>query len=638
MVVRPSPRLLVALAVGGGAVALVVAITGSLLASAIAGALILAAALVIARASTASEGPADPSRRRFLGVLAGLGLAAVAVGSAAGAAAKRLLRPDPHPVLEEMARGLGAENLELVLRQYHPERSGDLQLLLAPFNSSNYSQESLSLVRNDPRSSHAQLWMYLERVPIVVWAPGLVEPADNTDRVTLADVAPTIARTIGFDGFEAADGTPLPGLSRPDTPPKVVVTLVIDGGGWNVLTHWDDNDESKSAWPGLKRLMREGVVYRNAIMGSFPAVTACAHATIGTGAFPRTHGITGHNVRYHGHPVKAYGAPGKADPSFILVPTLADRWSEQTDNRAWVGEIGYQIWHLGMLGRGGAPLGKLPVGVYFDEDGTSTWQPHNPELYRLPGSVPSRSVLQTKIDAYGDPGIDDGFSKFAPGKRSVCCSPPIIEYQGDLTESAFDAEEIGGHDATDLLFLNYKSPDYTGHVYNFLSAREKIALRAVDAQVTRLAELLRSRFAPGEFMLIVCADHGQCPTVNLAGGVRLDPIQIQADIEREFGGMVFDVIESVVPSEIYLSERTMFDAGVSMADIAASLRNYRYGDNIGPYVRADAIDRDRLDRRLFAAVLPTSYLDELAGRDLSRYGSGHFVGGEIDPGVPTVTW
>ena len=103
------------------------------------------------------------------------------------------------------------------------------------------------------------------------------------------------------------DGRILPGVPRPPTPPKVVVTFVIDGGGWNVLGHWPD------AWPNLRRLMAEGATYRNAIMGSFPAVTACAHATIGTGAFPRTHGITGHNVRWKGRPSKAYGEPGHAD-------------------------------------------------------------------------------------------------------------------------------------------------------------------------------------------------------------------------------------------------------------------------------------------------------------------------------------
>ena len=136
----------------------------------------------------------------------------------------------------------------------------------------------------------------------------------------------------------------MPGISRQTDRPELVVTFVIDGGGWNVLHEFPD------AWPNLKRLMRDGATFRNAIHGSFPAVTASAHATIGTGAFPRTHGITGHNLRDGTKARKAYGELGHAEPGDILVPTLADLWSDATDNRAWVGELGYQIWHLGMLG------------------------------------------------------------------------------------------------------------------------------------------------------------------------------------------------------------------------------------------------------------------------------------------------
>ena len=137
--------------------------------------------------------------------------------------------------------------------------------------------------------------------------------------------------------------------------PEVVVTFVIDGGGWNVLQEFPD------AWPNLRRLMRDGANFRNAIHGSFPAVTASAHATIGTGAFPRTHGITGHNLRDGRRARKAYGELGHVNPGDILVPTLADLWSDATDNRAWIGELGYQVWHLGMIGRGGPSRTRRPA-------------------------------------------------------------------------------------------------------------------------------------------------------------------------------------------------------------------------------------------------------------------------------------
>src|SRR4249919_3920328 len=93
--------------------------------------------------------------------------------------------------------------MELHARAHHPGRSGDPHLLLAPYNSANYANESRKLVRYYPNTSHASAWMYLERVPLVVYAPGRVAPADVTDRVTLADITPTIAGSIGLDGWPA---------------------------------------------------------------------------------------------------------------------------------------------------------------------------------------------------------------------------------------------------------------------------------------------------------------------------------------------------------------------------------------------------------------------------------------------------
>jgi Type I phosphodiesterase / nucleotide pyrophosphatase len=621
-----SRGVLVLLAITGGLVALVLVATRSLVLGVAAGLLVLLAVVLTAR----SRVEEDPSRRRFLLTLGGLGLIAVAAGTAVGAAVRRLTRPDPRPALEAMSTDLGSEYLELVTRSYHAERLGDLQLLVTPYSSSNYPQESRSLGPNDPRSSHAVTWMYGERVPIVVWSPGRIEPRDHTERVTLADLAPTTAALIGFDEFCAQDGRVLPGIPSvtPPVQPRLVVTFVIDGGGWNVLRRWPD------AWPNLKRLMREGSTYRNAISGSFPAVTAATHATIGTGAFPRTHGITGHNVRRGGGPVKAWGEPGHIDPSFLLEPTLADRWSEWTRNEAWVGEIGYQVWHVGMLGRGGRPMGGAPVGVFWDEDGGGGWKPHHPTRYRLPNGAPGLDRLAALTAGWEPPPP----SPFDPtGKKAMCCFPPVVRYQGELIEATFDSEQIGQDEVPDLLYLNFKAPDYAGHVYNMDDERQAEVLGAVDAEVGRVADLLAKRFGDGGSVLIVTADHGQCPEIDANGGVRIDPIQLEEDINAEFGTSVFGLVQMVAPSEVYLDPRALVDAGLSDQDVAAFLADYRYGDNIGPYIRPAAVRRDRLRERSFAAVLPASYIAELARTDLARFGATAYEDG--DPGgMPAVTW
>jgi hypothetical protein len=637
-----TPRSAAVFVLLGGLVGLVVglavAVAGSLLLGVAAGVVsfaVAAGAMVLADRSGTSDAAEDPGRRRFL-LGAGLGgLAIAVVGAPVGWLIRRAARPDPQPVMHGMAEGLGAEYMELVRRQYMAGRSGDIQLVLQPYNSSNYPNESLSLVPQDPRTSHAIMWMYLERIPLLVHAPGFVVAGDSAERVTLADLAPTTAKLIGHGAWpDDRAGRPLP-LATPRTArrPKVVVTFVIDGGGWNVLHRYPDD------WPNLERLMATSANFRNAIHGSFPAVTACAHATIGTGTFPNQHGITGHNIRDGDGAVrKTYRDPGIADPADIAISTLADQWYDATGGKAWVGEIGYQVWHLGMLGYGGRDRsdGSTPVGVFWDEDGTHTWQPHNPELYRLPTSMPDPATFENNYEAFwtSPPPWD---AEFTPqGRQSPCCSPPVVEYQGDLIEATFDSEPIGSTGTTDLLYINFKSPDYTGHVYGMYSDWVGLQLRAVDEQLGRLAAMLEDRFA-GEYALIVTADHGQCPLPDASGGVRLDPIQLQHHIEQRFSGAT-GVVQSVVPHEVYLDAGKLWDnGGASVDDVAASLRGYRYRQNIGPYVPASAIEQELLDRKEFAAVFGSGFLTSLRDADITSYGDTAFTDADPD-GIPEASY
>ena len=625
---RSSNTRPIVLLVGvGGIVGCLVAFAGSVVLGVVVGLVTCAMGLfLIAMLSgPASDGPRDPGRRRFV-TAAGLGgLAWAIAGPVVGWTTRKVSRPSARPIQEAMAGDVGAEYMEMVQRAYMPGRSGDLQLILTPFNSANYANESMSLVKDDPRTSHASLWMYLERVPLVIHAPGRVAPSDHTERVSHADLAPTAARLMGFGDWPAdragrvLPGTPsIVGRARP---PKVIVTFVYDGGGWNVLQNFPDQ------WPNLKRLMTKGANYRNALNGALPAVTACAHATIGTGTFPNQHGITGHNIRDGNTVRKAYRYPGLADPSDILVPTLADLWYEQSGGKAWVGEIGYQVWHLGMLGHGGTnrPAGDKPVGVYWQDD-PGLWQPHNPDLFRLPGTVPGLDVLSQHQSAFTAPDWD---AQFTPqGPAAPCCSPPIVHYQGDLIEATLDSEPVGKTGSTDLLYINFKAPDYTGHVYGMFSKWTGLQLQTVDEELGRLIKSLDERYGT-DYVLMVTADHGQCPLPDRVGGVRLDPIQLQARLEQGFDG-VQNVVQSVVPSEIYLDTKRLWDnGGATLEDVAAYLRDYRYRQNIGPYVPATAIEQDLLDMPEFAAVFATTYLDTLRGADLSHLGATRFTEGDF---------
>jgi hypothetical protein len=313
------------------------------------------------------------------------------------------------------------------------------------------------------------------------------------------------------------------------------------------------------------------------------------------------------------------------------VPTLADLWHDASG--AWVGQVGYQVWHMGMLGHGGANRGPgdLPVGVYFDEDGATGWQPHNPALFRVPNGTPSIESLEQQIASFDDPGWDQTWEQW---RTQYCCVPPIAAHQGDVLEAAL-SEDAVGRDGTALLYTTFKSPDYTGHVYGMASKWEALMLRAVDAELGRLVDLLDRRF-PGEYVLLVTADHGQCPLPDSMGGVRLDPIQLASTIERRFGPGLRNVVQYTAPSEIYLDTAALSDAGATTDDVAAALRHLTYRQNLGPYVPASAVEQDLLDKEEFAAVLSAGYIAGVG--DTARFGDAMYAGDDVDPGIsPTVT-
>jgi hypothetical protein len=94
-------------------------------------------------------------------------------------------------------------------------------------------------------------------------------------------------------------------------------------------------------------------------------------------------------------------------------------------------------------------------------------------------------------------------------------------------------------------------------------------------------------------------------------------------------------VPSVVPSEVYLHEGVLRVNGASIEDVAAALRDYRYRQNIGPYVPRSAIEQDLLDQREFAAVFATTYLATIESADISAFGETTFADSDPD-GVPDI--
>ena len=234
--------------------------------------------------------------------------------------------------LVKVACGLPHDYLVRTWNGYSPDRGPELTAIPA---EPNFMGAGLP---------HVGPWDYIQHIPMFWYGPGHIAANGQVPgTVTLADIAPTQASLLNFDGFTAPDGTAMTKAIEPgQTPPKLVVVLVWDSAGINVL------QEHAKEWPYLKSLIPKGTWYEDAYVGSSPTSTAQDHATIGTGSFPIHHGIVAHHFQLGGQDT----TPWQIGPNFFVDPTFADIYDHANDNEPVAGIVATADIHLGMLGHG----------------------------------------------------------------------------------------------------------------------------------------------------------------------------------------------------------------------------------------------------------------------------------------------
>lgn len=539
--------------------------------------------------------------------------------------------PRVGPTLMQMARSLGTDVVRSIVRGYVPGRSGDIALIPAPWNVLGNWEGGRAGVR-DPRTTHATPWSYHQRVPITLYGPGFIRSNTVVDRsVDMADLAPTFAELLDFE-FAGSAGRVLkealiPEAQRPE-PPRAIITAVFDGGGWNVLQEWPD------AWPAQRRIMSKGTLYTNATNGSAPSVTAPIHGTLGTGVYPRTHGIAENASRLPDGTIGDISFE-RADFRLMRTETLADAWDRNTGNRAWVGVAGYETWHVAMMGRGAqAPAGgDADTAVMWDRERTTFWT--NTEAYQLPDYLPGRTVFEARlsqIDA-ADGARDDrwGDSPLEPDTYQFTANPAFAWYSGQVTLRMAEREPIGLDDITDLAFFEFKTGDLAGHFWGMESTQFRTVWREQDRILSELVETLDRRIGEGRYVLAVTADHGQTPVAENYDGLRIDRYELAEDVNDVFG-----VVEAAQPSDMYVNFEELEERGLTLEEIARWIGDYRYGEGLPTGFDADELPDAVLSERVFAAALPGPFLESLSNAEIEALGPGDYPESDLTspPDVP----
>lgn len=569
--------------------------------------------------------PVSPFSRRGRAVRAG-SLAVTLVAGACVAAPDAPGPPAGAPTIEQMAVALGRDVVRFIGRGYVPGRSGDVLLVPEPWNVLGQWNNGLRGV-DDPRTTHASPWSYHQRVPLILYGPGHVQAGLRSERsVDMADLAPTFAELLDFE-FDAPDGEVLHEalLSPPQRgpPPRAVVLVAYDGGGWNVLERWNDS------WPALRGLADAGTTYTNATLGSSPSLTAPVHATMGTGGYPRYHGLPENTARRpDGEISEIYYR--KADPILLRGPTVADAWDAANGNRPWVGLLGFESWHLGMMGKGArAPGGDRDVAILWERE-EFDWRT-NDEVYRLPPYLPRPAGLAPllhELDA-ADGARDDhwmGNDLFSGDTFILPGTPAFVDFQARALGHVLRREPIGRDEIADFLFVELKSTDYAGHIWNMVRPEVREVLEAQDRALGDLVATLDQTIGPGRWVLAVTADHGQTPIPSTTGGLRIDRVGLERDIEEYFGA---DIVEALHPTELYLDAGAAREAGVSVEDVARFVGDFRYRDGLPEGTDVDVIPESVLDRRVFAGALPGRMVASMTPGDLAALGPGVYPEGDL---------
>jgi hypothetical protein len=552
----------------------------------------LLAALLVAGAACTDRGATT----------AAPGSAGATLGDATPEVAGETTRPLAEGALADLACSLPHEWLLRTWRGNRDDRSAELQIL--PIEP-NFVGSGLP---------HVGPWAYAQDVPMFWYGPGHIAPVGVVDRpVTLAGIAPTQAELLGFP-FRTRDGSPMhEALAENRTPPRLIVTLIWDAAGRNVLERWPH------AWPYLDSLVEDGAWYERATVGTSPTSTAQTHATIGTGTFPDDHGIVAHRMRIGGE----LSTPWAQGPAYLIDPTLADLYDLANGNEPVVGELGTVSIHLGMLGHGSMwGGGDQDIAVIREKVGAETlgeegfeWNltPILQPYYRFPDYINDVGGFEDDVRAVdaADGQLDGRWrGNDMEALLQGFDTPARIPYQTRVLKEMIAREGFGADDVPDLLFVNYKMIDYISHVWTVNSPEMRDAVAAQDASLEDLVGFLNERVGAGQWALVLTADHGSIPDPKVTGAFQISATPLTTGINAIFDtdGDDTRLVELVQPTQIFVNERELRQNGHTLKEVAEWIMGLTKADTAQPGV---VVPTDQADDPVFQAAFPSSIMDEL---------------------------
>jgi Type I phosphodiesterase / nucleotide pyrophosphatase len=529
---------------------------------------------------------------------------AVAAASTPGGRAAADATPSDRQIISTVCSTVPHKLLRRIQLGARTDRSGQIQILP---KEPNYVDGGLP---------HAGPWDYVQDVPLMLYGPG-VKPGVYSRPVTLADIAPTEGSMLKFDGFHAPDGTPLveglqPASQR--TPPKLLVVLIWDSGGTDVLDRWPHD------WPYLKSMAKHGAWFTHATAGASPSNTPVSHATIGTGAFPDKHGFTDEYVEVNDQIQK----PNANGPSFLIEPTFADIYDHDMGNKPIVGGIATLSAHIMMMSHGSEwGGGDRDIAVTREQEHGATagaesvsWDlTHDmAPFYRLPGYA--NKVGNLAADAR-DLDRRDGKLDGMWRQNSIAQygngfdTPARTPYQTSLIKAAIAREGFGKDEVPDLLYLNYKAIDSIGHIWSADGIEMSDTLKIQDENLKVLVDYLNQVVGKNQWNMILTADHGTNRDPSVTGAWRIGIDELTADITNTFDNDHDGVplIMKLRPTEVWLDMNELKQNGYTVEQVSNYIANLTEQQTIKGNVETPKPGQE--NDKVFSGAWPTVLMSQM---------------------------
>ena len=366
--------------------------------------------------------------------------------------------------------------------------------------------------------------------------------------LVVASTAASIAASQGRQGQAPAGTVPPTGL-------RLVVTVVLD------QFRADYVDWYGSRWTkGLRRILDQGAYFPENAYPYAATLTCAGHATIGTGAFPTTHGMSGND--FYDRALRRL-VPCAFDPDAVSVPFAGESGTEHHGPRSLLvptfaeelrrqARVRPKVVALGQKPRTAITLAGRPgpdtVVLWEEDDGTwatssqysrTPWPDVDEFIRAHPMNAAYGKLWTLLMPPAAYQFVDAGAGEARPGAWSRMFPHPLISRTGktdfefvtrweqspwndafltDLAIHLLKSRRLGTGPGTDYLAVAFPSLDHAGHEYGPRSFEVQDNLYRIDVNLGRLLDAIEGQVGPA-FVLGLSSDHG----------VALVPEQVTAD-------------------------------------------------------------------------------------------------------------